>query len=321
MNEATSTIKSRHAIGKVLVDSGRLSQEDLELILAFQRSHGSRLGDIGKSLGFLNEDDVRFALQTQFDYLKGSRAADVWLQHWTQLVEKIERVHSSADEQLLLLRLSHPQRPFVLAFANAHAMNSLATSSPFFEALHSADVVLRDGSGMAALFKLFGLAPGLNLNGTDLIPSLIPHFDGRCIALFGTQNPYLTRGMQAMKQTLAPRSEFVSENGFLDVQSYVMLALEHRPALIILGMGMPKQEEVASVLRAALPFACLIVCGGAIIDFFGGKTPRSPVWMRKTGMEWLFRLAMEPRRLFQRYVIGNPLFLKRAVTLASMSRR
>ena len=174
---------------------------------------------------------------------------------------------------------------------------------------------------MATLFKLLRLPPGLNLNGTDLIPDLISQFNGRCIALFGTKNPYLERGLQVVAQQFAPQSRYVCENGFLDVETYVALASAHRPALIVLGMGMPRQEEVASALRTALTFPCLIVCGGAIIDFLGGKTPRSPLWMRRIGMEWLFRLAMEPRRLFQRYVIGNPLFLKRAVRLASLSRR
>ncbi|MEP6772572.1 MAG: WecB/TagA/CpsF family glycosyltransferase, partial [Polaromonas sp.] len=59
----------------------------------------------------------------------------------------------------------------------------------------------------------------------------------------------------------------------------------------------------------------------AILDFLGDKTPRAPLWMQKAGMEWLFRLALEPRRLFQRYVIGNPLFLTRALRLASLNRR
>ena len=320
MTDSPSTTGLRQFMGWILVDAGRISPENVELILALQRDKGLRFGDIGRTLGLLTEDDVRFALATQFHHLSAETAGE-WLRRWSQVVEKIERVQSLADEQLLLQRLSHPERPFVLAFANAHAMNSLAASNPFFEALHSADMVLRDGSGMATLFKLLRLDPGLNLNGTDLIPDLIPQFNGRCIALFGTQNPYLERGAQVVAQKFAPKSQYVCENGFVDVATYVALATAHRPALIILGMGMPRQEEVASALRRALNFPCLIICGGAIIDFLGGKTPRSPLWMRRAGVEWLFRLAMEPRRLFQRYVIGNPLFLKRAVRLASLSRR
>jgi len=66
-----------------------------------------------------------------------------------------------------------------------------------------------------------------------------------------------------------------------------------------------------------LGFPCLIVCGGAIIDFLGGKMPRAPRWMRRAGLEWAFRLGLEPRRLFRRYVIGNPVFLARTLSLAA----
>jgi N-acetylglucosaminyldiphosphoundecaprenol N-acetyl-beta-D-mannosaminyltransferase len=251
---------------------------------------------------------------------KRRKAGADWRQRWSQLLDKIERVHTPVDERQLLARLSDPGRPFVLAFANAHAMNSLASSADFFEALRAADMVLRDGSGMATLFKLLRMHPGLNLNGTDFIPQLIRQFNGRCIALFGTRNPHLQQGLQVVAQGLAPQSTYVSAHGFLEVSAYAALAATHRPALIVLGMGMPRQEEVAAALRSVLTFPCLIVCGGAIIDFLGGRTPRAPAWMRRTGLEWAFRLALEPRRLFRRYVIGNPLFLARALRLASLRR-
>lgn len=242
-----------------------------------------------------------------------SSAIPIWQHRWRTVLSQIERVHDAEQEHYLLARLSHPSRPFVLAFANAHAMNSIAASDSFYNALHAADAVLRDGSGMSMLFRLFGITPGWNLNGTDLIPRLIQLFDGRSVALFGTREPFLGRGVQAVTANLAPHSPLVDAHGFLDVADYIKLAGACKPALIVLGMGMPRQEEVATVLRAALPFPCLIICGGAIIDFLANKTPRAPLWMRKTGLEWLFRLAIEPRRLFRRYVIGNPMFLVRAL--------
>ena len=244
-----------------------------------------------------------------------------WRQRWALLVKKIERVQTAAEEQQLMDSLSHPSKPFILAFANAHAMNTIAASAPFFDALRSADMVLRDGSGVASLFKLLKMSPGINLNGTDLIPKLVKLFNGRCIAVFGTQNPYLQTGLQVVSQELAPESSYVSAHGFLDVATYSALAAKHQPALIVLGMGMPRQEEVATALRSALNFPCLIICGGAIIDFLAGKTPRAPMWMRRIGLEWVYRLAMEPRRLFQRYVVGNPLFLTRALRLVFFARR
>jgi N-acetylglucosaminyldiphosphoundecaprenol N-acetyl-beta-D-mannosaminyltransferase len=204
----------------------------------------------------------------------------------------------------------------VLAFVNAHAMNLAVRSRPFHEALQAADVVVRDGSGMAILLKMLQMPPGLNLNGTDLIPRICERYAGRKIALFGTCEPYLGRAGAVVRDTLAPDCELLTADGFLAAQAYVRLAAQHRPDLIVLGMGMPRQEAVARELRAGLRHPCLIVCGGAIIDFLGGRTPRAPQWLRAAGSEWLYRLALEPRRLFGRYVIGNPLFMARALLLA-----
>ena len=244
-----------------------------------------------------------------------------WLYRWSQLVEKIRLVQSATDEQDLLDRLSAPDRPLVLAFANAHAMNSVAESHSFFKALHSADIVLRDGSGMATLLKLLNISPGINLNGTDLIPQLLRRFNHRCIALFGTQSPYLELGLDTVATKFAPSSPCISAHGFLDIDTYIAMAVTSCPSVIVLGMGMPKQEKVALALRAQLSHPCLIICGGAIIDFLGGKTQRAPTWMRKIGVEWIFRLVMEPRRLFQRYVVGNPVFLTRMLLLATVKWR
>jgi exopolysaccharide biosynthesis WecB/TagA/CpsF family protein len=243
-----------------------------------------------------------------------------WQPRWRQLVQGVVRVHTERGEQQLLESLAHPPEPTVLAFVNAHAMNSVAVSKKFFDALMAADIVLRDGIGMAILLRLLNQSPGLNLNGTDLIPKILRLYAGRSIALFGTQDPYLRSAREKVMNQLAPGSRVVTTHGFLDTADYLKLAATHRPELIVLGMGMPKQEEVACTLRAAVGYPCLIVCGGAIIDFMGGKTSRAPGWIRSTGLEWAWRLALEPKRLFHRYVIGNPVFLARAFSLARRSQ-
>jgi N-acetylglucosaminyldiphosphoundecaprenol N-acetyl-beta-D-mannosaminyltransferase len=242
-----------------------------------------------------------------------------WYRRWRSVVDKTSRIANESDLQGLLTGLCAPTAPRMVAFVNAHAMNSLAASAAFYDAIRSADVILRDGSGMAALFKLLAQSPGLNLNGTDLIPAIIARFNGRKIALLGTRDPYLRRARAKISLLLAPQSQLIAANGFLTAESYVAVASENRPDLIVLGMGMPKQEAVAVALRSALSFPCLIVCGGAILDFLGARTPRAPLLMRKVGLEWLYRLALEPRRLFARYVLGNPLFLVRALRFARIS--
>lgn len=244
-----------------------------------------------------------------------------WHPRWRQLVQGVVRVHTGRGEEQLLESLAQPKEPTVLAFVNAHAMNSAAVSRRFFESLMGADIVLRDGIGMAILLRLLNQPPGLNLNGTDLIPKILRRYAGRSIALFGTEDPYLRQARGKVMNQLAPGSRCLTTHGFLETTDYVKLAAKHRPELIVLGMGMPKQEEVACNLRAAVGYPCLIVCGGAIIDFMGGKTSRAPGWMRSSGLEWLYRLALEPKRLFHRYVVGNPVFLARAFSLARAEMR
>lgn len=244
-----------------------------------------------------------------------------WQPRWHSLVQGVVRVHSDHGEEQLLDTLARPVEPIVVAFINAHAMNSAAHDPKFYNALMDSDIVLRDGIGMKILFRLLNQVPGLNLNGTDLIPKIIRRYAGRPIALFGTQEPYLSKASEKVTNELAPGSACTKANGFLDVTDYLRLAAEHRPELIVLGMGMPRQEEVASMLRAALRYPCVIVCGGAIIDFMGGKTTRAPQWVRGMHLEWAWRLALEPKRLFRRYVMGNPIFLARAFTLAANSSR
>lgn len=77
--------------------------------------------------------------------------------------------------------------------------------------------------------------------------------------------------------------------------------------ILFMGVSAPKQEIWAyeHVDELGIP----IVCVGAAFDFLSGRKPRAPKWMRKIGLEWLFRLITEPRRLWKRYLIGNLVFL------------
>lgn len=234
-----------------------------------------------------------------------------WQKRWNTLVGKLDVVPDAAAAQQLLDRLATPQVPTVLGFVNAHAMNLVVRDGAYHQALSAADVLLRDGSGMAILYRRLGLEPGLNMNGTDFIPRLMAAYRGRRVAFWGTRQPYLDQAAQRSAALYGVLPVSVHD-GFASVDSYLQLAREVQPELIVLGMGMPRQEAVAARL-AATGGPCLIVCGGAILDFLGGKVNRAPEWLRRLGGEWLYRLWREPKRLFMRYVVGNPLFLLRTL--------
>lgn len=237
-----------------------------------------------------------------------------------QVTDKIELIadHRSLEKKLVSLGPDNINRPVRIAFVNAHAFNLGYSNSDFRHHILEADHVFRDGSGMKILYKMQGQNPGLNLNGTDLIPRIIKLYQGRKVALFGTSQLYLDRAAKAICYEGAEPVLLI--DGFQKDEVYTEAARRTRTPLIILAMGMPKQERVAALLAKNLDYPCLIVCGGAILDFLGGKVKRAPVAFRRTGMEWLYRFMLEPKRLFRRYMIGNFLFLCRAACL-TLSRK
>lgn len=232
------------------------------------------------------------------------------------LIDKIRIVKDEADLQTIMeaFKPAAVRGPVRVAFVNAHAVNMCHADPAFLSRLMECDYVFRDGSGMKILYKLLKREPGLNMNGTDFIPKILELYKGHNVALLGTDSPYLDRA--AEKITAMGLKPVHTINGFHEAGIYVNRLKENPALLTILAMGMPKQEHVAAMIAREVPTPNLIVCGGAILDFIGEKVARAPAIFRKTGMEWLYRLMQEPSRLFNRYVIGNFVFLARALNLA-----
>jgi N-acetylglucosaminyldiphosphoundecaprenol N-acetyl-beta-D-mannosaminyltransferase len=84
--------------------------------------------------------------------------------------------------------------------------------------------------------------------------------------------------------------------------------------ILFVGLGCPRQEKWIDAHRGSIPAVMIAV--GAAFDFHAGLKPQAPVWMQKIGLEWLFRLWMEPRRLWKRYLYNNPRFV--ALALADL---
>jgi N-acetylglucosaminyldiphosphoundecaprenol N-acetyl-beta-D-mannosaminyltransferase len=80
------------------------------------------------------------------------------------------------------------------------------------------------------------------------------------------------------------------------------------PDIVWVGIGSPKQEQWMARMRPLL-HAPVLIGVGAAFDFHSGNVPQAPRWMQRSGLEWLFRLASDPRRLWRRYLVDNPWFL------------
>lgn len=240
-----------------------------------------------------------------YDYLK-------------DILQSIKVVEEEPQELQLIAGLSKPKQTKVISFVNAHAFNLAFTNDSFAKSIALSDLILIDGIGVKMLFKTLGRPAGLNMCGTDFIPKVLKHFSKESIALLGTENPYL---QSAADKLISQGHNIVLINdGFQDMAYYLKCLEQEKPMLVVLGMGMPKQELLSLYLKEHLSFNCVIINGGAIIDFIGGKVSRAPLWIRKMGLEWFYRLLKEPRRLFKRYVIGNLLFIYRISTLKKLNK-
>lgn len=228
-------------------------------------------------------------------------------------------VHNIDELNALLHGIESVVKPHVLSFFNAHAINLLWDNSAFAASLKKSDWLLRDGVGVSIIMRMLGLEPGENMNGTDFIPQILMMYAGKKIAICGTSEPFLTDAAKAIEGY--GLSVVHVMDGFKNIEEYVEPLRQQKPDLILLGMGMPKQEAVAELLATQLTHPCLIVNGGAILDFLAERFPRAPLIWQDLRLEWLFRLIHEPKRLWKRYILGAGVLLLRLPSIYAQYKR
>ncbi|MEZ2331324.1 WecB/TagA/CpsF family glycosyltransferase [Mesorhizobium sp. RCC_202] len=219
------------------------------------------------------------------------------------------------DEAVTLLtRLIDERRFTKVSFLNAHNANIAYTDPTFAEALEDF-LILPDGVGVDIAAKLLYGAPfPSNLNGTDFIPAFLQASSRPLtVALLGATRVN-AEAASAKLSALAGQHKFVViHDGYFSAAQepeIVERIARVRPDILLVAMGVPRQElwieRHIDARHCTLPIAV-----GALLDFLSGTVPRAPLWLRRLRLEWLFRLWIEPGRLWRRYVVGNPVFLWR----------
>src|SRR5438067_445168 len=204
-------------------------------------------------------------------------------------------------------------RARMIHFVHPHALNLAAFDTRLAEHLARADLVLPDGIGIRIAARLLGVGMRHNLNGTDLWPELIRIAEDKAlpVALVGGEPGVAETSAERFRRE-CPRLKiaFVS-HGFLDDDESSEVARRIGRAercLVLVGMGTPRQEEWAWRYLKNVAGAIVVTVGG-LFDFVSERLPRAPVAWRELGMEWLFRLRLDPRRQGVRYLLGNLPFL------------
>lgn len=198
-------------------------------------------------------------------------------------------------------------------FINVHSINLARHDTEFTQVLSAADRSYADGSGVRLGARYQGVELLDNVNGTDLLPLL-------CKRLSNTDKSVFFLG-SAPGVAKCAAEKLMREYPGLKVAGYhhgyfsskedadiVRKINQSKADICLVAMGSPQQETWIEQNRLHLKVGCALAVGG-LFDFYSGRIPRAPLWMRKAGCEWVWRLAQEPVKKFNRYVIGNPTFL------------
>jgi len=204
-----------------------------------------------------------------------------------------------------------------LAFINADCLNQAYSDWQYKAALSQCDLVWPDGTGVAMAATKLGYSRPENVNGTDLFPLLCAESarsdDGPTLYLLGGKPGVAVRCADAMAARFPGVRIVGASDGYFKERSEaeVLADIEGlRPDILLVGMGAPQQELWIERNRDSIKARVAMGVGG-LFDFYSGDVRRAPVFIRERGFEWAWRLAMEPRRLFKRYIVGTPLFLSR----------
>ena len=207
--------------------------------------------------------------------------------------------------------------PEYVVTPNAQHILTLQNDAHFFEIYRKAFLVVPDGVSLLWAAKFLQTPLKGRVNGTDLFEKLcdVASEKGLKIFLLGGRPGAAEKAKDTLEArhpslqivgTHCPPYGFESKPAELAaINSKIKAAA---PDLLFVGLGAPKQEKWihANYQELGVPISVGI---GVSFELVADMVPIAPVWMQKTGLEWFFRLLVEPNRLWQRYIIGNPLFI------------
>jgi exopolysaccharide biosynthesis WecB/TagA/CpsF family protein len=202
-----------------------------------------------------------------------------------------------------------------LCYVNAHSLNLAYRDTSFRGALSRAHLVLNDGIGLDLAARMQGRSFPENLNGSDFTLRLLSLAaeKGWRVYLYGGRPGVPSTARRRLCEAIDGLSIVGVCDGY-DQRPPDVIAEDIRGAradVVVVALGQPQQELWLD--RYLTATGCHLGVGvGAFLDFVSGRVVRAPRWMNRLGIEWLFRLAQEPGRLWRRYIVGSPVFLWRA---------
>ena len=211
---------------------------------------------------------------------------------------------------------------------NAHSFNTAQKDGRFAEALSKGDYLIPDGASIvkACHWLKTTSQPQERIAGWDLFTFEMQRLERKSRQRLPADSPLRVMFMGSSEKVLGlirkraavdfPNLEVVTYSppykpSFSDDDDKAIIEAINKahPDLLWIGMTAPKQEKWTYAHWGELDIHCHVGTIGAVFDFYAGTAQRAPRWWQEHSLEWLYRLMKEPKRMWRRYVIGNPLFV------------
>ena len=211
---------------------------------------------------------------------------------------------------------------------SVHGLMEARRSPGLRRVFNRAGMVTSDGMPLVWVLRRGGFPDATRVYGPDLMLAALEHSQrsGRRHFFYGGQEGVAAALADAMRrrfpglQIAGTCSPPVGSVEALASAEAAVLINEARPDVVWVGISTPKQERWMAAMRDRLEAPVLIGVGAAF-DFHTGGVKQAPAWMRRRGLEWLYRLLREPRRLWHRYLVNNPWFIFELALQASRIKR
>ncbi len=202
---------------------------------------------------------------------------------------------------------------------NAHCLNLAHRDPSLRQFLNEADTVFCDGAGVMLAARILGGRIPVRITYADWLPVLSDFAETEAFSMyFLGGKPGTAEKAAANLRESRPTLKISGfrhgcfEKSGSENEAVIREINAASPDILIVGMGMPTQERWLMENRGELN-ARAVLTGGAAFDYASGELRRGPSFLTGNGLEWLARLAIEPRRLWRRYLLGNPMFALRVM--------
>jgi len=204
------------------------------------------------------------------------------------------------------------RRPFISTSANGQVLALCGKDEAFLSLMRKADQIHADGMPMVLYSKLFAKRPlPERVATTDLVHEVanLAGDAGVSFYFLGASEEVNAKAVEVM-QSRYPKLIFAGRrNGYFgrDEEDEVIAGINAaKPDILWIGLGVPLEQQFIECNIDRLTSVGIIKTSGGLFDFISGKNARAPAWMQAAGLEWLYRVWLEPRRLATRYLTTNP---------------